>query len=158
MKKGISPLVSHTTLLAVGVVALMMILVFVFDTSNQIREQSLTSQSTFVAETLKNDILNFYELSEHSNLVPENGETLIIKEIKPNIPEKIAERRYSIVLFQGNVTVILDLENEIIESQRSVNTIMNLNGTGITPVILRLERTNSEGIISDEVRLVEWRK
>lgn len=155
MKMGVSVILSHTTFLAVGIVALMVILISVFNVSTDIREQSLKAQLTFVAETLKSEILNLYELSEHSDLLPDEGETLLIEEIKPNIPEKISEKRYTIKFSPGNVTVRTNIQNQIVEINRSINVIITLNGTAITPAVLKLERSNIGGIISNEIRLVE---
>ncbi len=155
MKKGVSVILSHITFLAIGIVALMMILITVFNVSANIREQSIKSQTTFIAETLKSEILNLYELSENSNFLPDNGETIILKEVKPQIPDKISDKRYTIKLSPNNVTVQTNLENQVIEVNRSINVLITLNGTAMAPVILRLQRSNFEGVIFNEVKLIE---
>ena len=136
--RGISPLLSHTILLAVGVAAITLILISVSNLSTDMEKISVTSQLNYIAELVKSEILRIYPLVSQSNTT--------IK-VQLTVPDRIGNNPYRIELYQNGLRVEIFLRNEMLEINKKVNISATLNGTSSLPASLVEQRLENGDIL-----------
>jgi len=125
--KGVSPLLSYSTLLAVGFIAVALILFTVSDFADDIGKRFTKAQIDFVAESIKTDILKLYALRSE-------GKILL------SVPENIGNKKYMIELNQNELKVSIGFKNEIIEVKKQVKINATLNGSSYPPASIEMKR------------------
>lgn len=153
--KGVSELLSHMTLIALGLIALSMILVSVSNLRINTRQQSIENNLNYLAETIADEILRLDSIAEQSNAFPEINKIMVLGKIELPISEKISNKRYLIELYNKTVRVSTYTGNGMIEVNRTVNTNAFLNETSNLQASLQLERYNQDGVFIDIIRLVK---
>jgi len=124
--KGLDPVISHVTMSMVGIVAVSMILIVIFNFTSDIRESSLEAQLDYVADITKTEILKLYSIGKESQLAAE---------IKLSLPEKISNNVYTIELYQDGLKVIMDG----MEVNRTVNIPISMSGSSSPPIFLKYQ-------------------
>jgi hypothetical protein len=138
--KAISPILSHTILLAVGLAAITLILISVSNFSADMEKISVTSQLSYAAEFVKGEILRIYSLANQSNTT---------NKVKLSLPERIGNEPYTIELYQNGLKVETSLRNEVLEINKKVNISAILNGTSSLPAsIMQQKLENGDILIS----------
>jgi len=125
--KGVSPLLSYSTLLAVGFIAVALILFTVSDFADDIGKRFTKAQIDFVAESIKTDILKLYALGSE-------GKILL------SVPENIGNKKYMIELIQNELMVKINFKNEIIEVKKQLKINATLNGSSYPPASIEMKR------------------
>lgn len=124
--KGVDPLVSHALFISITIIAVIMIIVGVFNFNADIQKTSIQIQLDYIAEHTKGEILDLYYLSK-------NG--LLDAEIKLTLPDKIANNIYEIELNQNGLKIKFG-ENEI---ERKIDIDYPMSGSSSLPAYLKLK-------------------
>jgi len=136
--KAISPILSHTILLAVGLAAITLILISVSNFSADMEKISITSQLSYAAEFVKGEILRIYSLANQSKTT---------NKVKLSLPERIGNEPYTIELYQNGLKVGTSLRNEVLEINKKVNISAILNGTSTLPASLMQQKLENGDIL-----------
>lgn len=136
--KAISPILSHTILLAIGLAAITLILISVSNFSADMEKTSVTSQLSYVAEFIRSEILKIYSLANQSNTT---------NKVQLSIPERIADKPYTIELYQNGLKVEMSLKNNLLEINKKINISAILNGTSSLPASLIQQRLEDGDIL-----------
>lgn len=136
--KAVSPILSHTILLAIGLAAITLILISVSSFSADMEKTSVTSQLSYVAEFVKNEILRIYSLVDQSNTT---------NKVQLNLPERIGNKPYIIELYQNGLKVEMSLRNDLVEINKKINISAILNGTSSLPASLIQQRLENGDIL-----------
>jgi hypothetical protein len=135
--KGAYPTLSHSIMLILGLTA-MSLMIFSISMSLANTEKNLvTTELNFFADSIKNKILEVYSLANQSS----NYTTGLFQ---LNLPEKIGDRRYSIALYQGGMSVNASVRSKPIEINRSLAIDAELNGTYFMPVSIKIEKQDGK--------------
>jgi hypothetical protein len=137
--KGIHPLLSHTTLLLVGLIAMSLIIVSISSLFSKTEKDLVKSEINYIAESAKNKILEIYSIANQTTEYTNGAFQL-------NLPETIGDRKYILSLNQNNLTVFMPFENENIEVNRTLNIDAQLNGESYLPTSIEVEKAG--GIIT----------
>ena len=143
--QGIYPTLSHSILLLLGLLAMSLLIASVY-ISLSITEKSLFSvELNFVANSIKNKILEVYSLANQSS----NYTTGLFQ---LNFPEKIGNRKYSITLYQNMLLVNSSIKNEPVEINLNLPVDAELSGTSFLPASIKVDK--QEGKI--KIGLIKW--
>lgn len=137
--KGIHPVLSHSALLLIGLIAMSLIIVSVSSLFSKTEKDLITSEINYIAESAKNKILEIYTMANQT-MDYSNGTFQL------NLPEKIGDRKYILSLNQNSLTVTISFKNEIIEVNRILNIDAELNGESYLPASIEMEKIG--GIIT----------
>jgi glyceraldehyde-3-phosphate dehydrogenase/erythrose-4-phosphate dehydrogenase len=137
--KGIHPVLSHTTLLLIGLIAMSLIIVSISSLFSKTEKDLVTSEINYIAESTKNKILEIYNMANQTT-------EYINGTFQLNLPETIGDKKYTLILNQNNLTVLMPFENENIEVNRTLNIDAQLNGESYLPASIEIEKTG--GIIT----------
>jgi len=137
--KAVHPVLSHTALLLIGLIAMSLIIVSISSLFSKTEKNLVTSEMNYIAESAKNKILEIYSMVNRT-MEYSNGTFQL------NLPEKIGDKKYTLSLNQDNLTVKMPFENEIIEVNRTLNIDAELNGESYLPASIEIEKIG--GIIT----------
>lgn len=146
--KAQSQLLSHMIYIVLGFAAITLIFFSLSNLSSNVKNTSMELQAEYVAEAVKDRIISLYSVSENSNFVP--GQSAVLGVYDLNLPEKISQKKYTVLLSKNTITVKVDT----VEIKRSVNIDVNLDGFSSIPAYLELKRVNQNGIPVDTISLV----
>jgi len=125
--KGISPLLSYATLLAVGFLAVALLLVAVSDFSDDIGKRFTKAQIDFIAESIRDDIFKLYNSGSEGK-------------ISLPIPENIGNKKYLIELNQSELKVKINFKGETIEVKKDLNINAILSGSSYPPALIEMKK------------------
>jgi len=137
--KGVHPVLSHTTLLLIGLIAMSLIIVSISSFSSKTERDLVTSEINYITESAKNKILEIYSMANRTTEYT-NGT------FKLNLPETIGDKKYILSLNQNNLTVFIPFKNGNIEVNRTLNIDAQLNGESYLPASIEVEKVG--GIIT----------
>ena len=146
--KGISPLLSHITFIALGIAFLILVVLTISDFRENIQDRWLNVQYNNVLENVKNEIMKLNSISDNSEIAPSVGETIILGKSKINFPDKISNKKFTITLSDGVISVTDD-----VNITKTINVDLNLSGSSFLPAYLQLERQNNNGVIINRVMI-----
>ena len=137
--KAVAPILSHSALLLIGLIAVSLIIVSLSSSFSKTEKDLIRTELNYIAESAKNKILEIYSIAnqtmEYSN-----------SSFQLNLPQKIGERNYLLKLNQENLTVSMSFKNENIEVVRTLNIDAHLSGEAYLPASIIAE--NNGGIIT----------
>lgn len=136
--KAISPILSHTILLAIGLAAITLILISISSFSADMEKMSVTSQLSYAAEFVKDEILRIYSLANQSDTT---------NKVQLSLPERIGNKPYIIELYQNGLKVEISLRNDLLEINKKINISATLNGTSSLPASLVQQRLENGDIL-----------
>ena len=87
-------------------------------------------------------------ISDNSEIAPSVGETIILGKSKINFPDKISNKKFTITLSDGVISVTDD-----VNITKTINVDLNLSGSSFLPAYLQLERQNNNGVITNRVMI-----
>jgi len=129
--KALYPPLSYALFIAIGVVALSMIMVFINNFTDGIQRNYAYSQLDYTAEVIKDDILKLYSTNAE-------GRTDV------DAPAEIAGKQYMIELNQNNLTLSLYVGSKLLEVNRSINIDASLSGRSYAPVAVEMNKSNGD--------------
>ena len=139
--KAITPIVSHSALLLIGLIAVSLIIISVSSSFSKTERDLIRGELNYIAETAKNKILEIYSLTnqtmEYSN-----------SSFQLNLPQKIGENKYLLMLDQENLTVSMSFKNEVIEIVKTLNIDAELTGEAYIPASILVEKTGGNVTIN----------
>lgn len=126
------PMVSHTTLLLIGLIAVSLIVVSISSSFSETEKNLIKSELDYIAESAKNKILEIYSMAnqsmEYSNA-----------SFRLNLPQNIGNKKYLLSLDNQNLTVTFFLQNENIEVGKTLNIDAQLGGEAYMPASIIVE-------------------
>lgn len=143
--RGLSTMLSHAIYLALGIMVLGALLIYVADIRVGMDEQTMRTQLSIVAESIKDDVFDLYLLSEGSGFVATSGNISVAK-INLDFPERIGGRDYEISLAEDTIIVSSSLATVV----KKVDIDINMEGNVRVPGYLELIR----GTTGDTIRVV----
>jgi hypothetical protein len=135
--RGIYPTLSHSILLLLSLIAMSLIIASISISLSRTEANLVLVELNFVADSVKNKILEAYSLANQSS----NYTTGLFQ---LNLPEKIGNKKYSITLYQNSLLVNTSVNNEPIEINRILPIDAELNGTYFLPVSIKVEKENGK--------------
>ena len=135
--KGIDPLLSHGILLLLGLVAMSLLIVSVSISLSTTEKNLISLELNFVAESVKNKIIEVYSLANQSS-----NYTTGLFEL--NLPEKIGNKRYSVTLSQNNLLVNTSFGNQPINVAISLPIDAELSGSQNMPFFIKVDKSNGQ--------------
>jgi hypothetical protein len=130
--KAVTPILSHSALLLIGLIAVSLIVVSVSSSFSKIEKDLVRSELNYIAEFAKNKVLEIYSIMnqtmEYSN-----------SSFQLNLPQKIGENKYLLSLDQENLTASMSFKNEEIKIVKTLNIDAELNGESYLPASLIAE-------------------
>jgi hypothetical protein len=142
--KGVSPILSHSTLLVIGIIAMGLIIVSIADFLSDTEETLTTLELNYMANTLKTNLLKIYSVANSSS-DSVNGKFQI------PVAEKIGSKRIYVEADNNFLKIIANLKNKKIEISRAINIDANVTGKVYLPAFFELEKTGEDV----SIRLVE---
>lgn len=111
MKKGISPILSHSIFVAIGVVLLIFVSVMVWYIYTESVKQTIKSELKRVNQIVAESVIKLYTLFKDSDLKPESK--TVLGSLKLEVPEKVGGRSYKLSLIPPeNITVRVSIKIE----------------------------------------------
>lgn len=138
-------MLSHAIYLALGITVLGALMIYVGDIRVDMDEQTMNSQLSIVAESMRDDIFNLYLHSKDSGFVS-TGENISIAKINLYFPERIGGKDYTISLSEDTIT----LSSSLAIVSREMDLDIDMEGTAKIPAYLELVRGSS----GDTIRVV----
>jgi len=138
--KGVHPILSHSALLVVGLIAMGMIVASLSSSFSKTERNLVRAESDYIAEAAKSKILEIYSLVEQSDY--SNGT------FELNLPESIGDNKYYLLLSQNTLTLRMPFENDIIEINKTVTIDAVLSGESMMPASILVEK---DGAITMEL-------
>lgn len=135
--KGAYPTLSHSIMLILGLTAMSLMIFSISMSLSNTEKNLVTTELNFFADSIKNKILEVYSLANQSSSYTTGLFQL-------NLPEKIGDRRYSISLYQGGMSVNTSVRSNPIEINRSLAIDAELNGTYFMPVSIKIEKQDGK--------------
>lgn len=135
--KGVHPLLSHSALLVIGLVAMGMIIASLTTTFSKTESNLIRAEANYIAETARNNILEIFLTADQSEYT--NGTFQL------NLPEKIGDKKYRLLLDQNVISLRMPFENDIIEVNKTLNIDAELSGEASLPASVVVEK---DGIIN----------
>ena len=129
--KALYPPLSYTLFIVISITVLSVILVLMNTFTGGIQKNYAYSQLDYVAEVIRDDILKLYSTNAEGKF-------------QLSIPKDIIGKQYLIELNQENLTLSLNINNEIIEVKRSIIISVTLSGRSYAPVSIELNKTNGD--------------
>lgn len=129
--KGVYPTLSHSLMLLLGLTAMSLIIFSISMSLNKTETNLITTELNFFADSIKNKILGAYSLANQSSNYT-TGIFLL------DVPEKIGDRRYSITLYHGGLSVDTSVRGNPIIVNRSLTIDAELNGTSFMPASIQV--------------------
>ncbi len=129
--KALYPPLSYALFIAIGVVALSMIMVVINTFTDGIQRNYAYNQLDYTAEVIKDDILKLYSTNAEGR-------------IDVDAPTEIAGKQYMIELNQNNLTLSLYVGNKLLEVNRSINIDASLSGRSYAPVSVEMNKSNGD--------------
>ncbi len=149
--KAISVVLSHMTYLAVGIVALSLIVASVYIWGDKIEERYLQGQLDLTVSLVRDKVFEINHISETSNLVPVIGENHTIIEIETEIPDKISNKKYTIE-FNSNKIIASSTTSKNIEVESMILVPFDIvDSSVLTPFTIKLVRDST----GDKIYLVD---
>jgi len=127
--KALYPPLSYALFIAIGIVALSMIMVFINNFTDGIQRNYAYNQLDYTADVIKDDILKLYSTNAEGR-------------INVDAPTEIAGKQYMIELNQNNLTLSFYLGNKLLEVDRFINISASLSGRSYAPVSVEMEKSN----------------
>lgn len=97
--KAISPVLSHSLFVAVGVVLLIFISALVWYIYTESVKQAVRTELRQVSQTLGNEIIKLYSLKS-SQASPQPNGSLLLGSASVQLPQKVGGRAYSLTLYE----------------------------------------------------------
>ncbi len=151
--KAVSVVVSHMSYLAVGMIALSLVVAFVYVWGDKLEENFLQKELDLISSSVRSEVMNLKTLSDTSNLV----ENRVLAEIGTSFPDKISNDRYN-VEFSSNRILVSSKTSKNKKIESSVLVPFNMeNSSAVSPFTIRLEReiVRSQGLFIDKIYLVD---
>ena len=139
--KGVHPILSHTALLVIGLVAMGMIVASLSSSFSKTERSLINSEVDYIAESAKVKILEIYNLASQSDFSSGNFEF--------GLPEKIGDKKYLLILRQNLLTVRMPFDNDNIEVNRTLRIDANISGESYMPASINVEK--KEGLVTMEL-------
>jgi hypothetical protein len=137
--KAVTPILSHSSLLLIGLIAVSLIIVSLSTSFSTTERDLIRTELNYIAESAKNKVLEVYILANQSSEYFNSSFEL-------ELPEKIGERNYLLKLDQENLTASMSFKNENIEVVRTINIDAQMSGESYLPASILVEK--SGGIIT----------
>lgn len=148
--KGISTVLSHMSYIAIGIVALSLLVASVYIWGEKIEGMFLQRQLKLMSSSIVGDVLELKMISERSNLVPGAGKS-ILAELGAEIPDRISNDQYS-VDFSSNKITVSSRTSKGARVEETVSLDFEIeNSSALSPFLIRLERDSS----GDKIYLVD---
>jgi hypothetical protein len=135
--RGAYPTLSHSILLLLGLLAMSLLTASIFISLSRIERDLTSVELNFIADSVKNKILEVYSLVNQSS----NYTTGLFQ---LNLPEKIGNKKYSITLYQNGLMINASVKNEPIEINRTLPIDAELNGTYFMPASIKIDKQNKK--------------
>ncbi|MBN2202626.1 MAG: hypothetical protein JW700_00345 [Candidatus Aenigmarchaeota archaeon] len=126
--RGVHPILSHSIMLIIGLGAMAMIIASVSSTLSDTERDLLDSQMEFVTETMRSDMLKIYSTMQGNGNF--SGMFLL------RLPEKIGDQRYTMLLSNSTIKIMLPFENQMLEFERPVDINVSMSGEKMMPASL----------------------
>ena len=139
--KGVHPILSHTALLVIGLVAMGMIVASLSSSFSKTERSLINSEVDYIAESAKVKILEIYNLASQSEF--SNGTFNL------DMPEKIGDKKYLLILNQNLLTVRMPFENDNIEVNRTLGIDANIGGESYMPASINVQKIG--GLVTMEL-------
>lgn len=139
--KGVHPILSHSALLIIGLVAMGMIVASLSSSFSKTERSLINSEVDYIAESAKVKILEIYNLASQSEF--SNGTFNL------DMPEKIGDKKYLLILNQNLLTVRMPFENDNIEVNRTLGIDANIGGESYMPASINVQKIG--GLVTMEL-------
>ena len=139
--KGVHPILSHSVLLIVGLVAMGMIISSLSSTFSNTESRLVRAEADYIAESARDRLLEIYNLANKSDYSKGNFQL--------NLPEKIGDKKYLLMLGQDTLTIRMPFDNENVEVIKTLNIDANISGETYLPASVSVEK--SGGLITMEL-------
>jgi hypothetical protein len=136
----VHPILSHTALLVIGLIAMGMIVSSLSSSFSKTERNLVTVEADYIAESAKGKILEIYSLVEQSDY---SSGTFQL-----NLPERIGDKKYIILLDQNLLTLRVPFENDVIEVNKTMNIPADISGESTMPASVTVEK---DGAITMEL-------
>ena len=143
--RGLSTMLSHAIYLALGIMVMGALLIYAADIRVDMDEQTMNTQLSIVAESVKDDVFDLYLLSKDSGFIA-TSENISIARIDLDFPERIGDRDYEIILQEDRITV----SSSLATVTKEIDIDINMEGTAKIPAYLELVRETT----GDTIRVV----
>jgi len=138
--KGVHPILSHSALLIIGLVAMGMIVASLSSSFSKTEKNLIRAEAEYIAESAKGKILQIYSLVNQSDYSEGTFQL--------DLPEKIGDKKYTLLLSQNMLTLRMPFENDYIEVNKKVNINASLSGEKMLPASIAVEK---DGAITMEL-------
>lgn len=142
--KGVSQILSHSTFLVIGIIAMGMVVASVSDYLFDTEERLTRLELNYIANNIKSNLLKVYSLANSSS-------EYVTGNFQIPVAEKLGNRKIYLEINETVLRMILNLENKEIEIIRDLNIDANLTGRTYLPASFDLEKINGE----INIRLIE---
>jgi hypothetical protein len=139
--KGVHPILSHSALLIIGLVAMGMVIASLSSTFSNTERNLVRAEVDYIAESAKDKILEIHSLVEESDY--SNGTFQL------NLPEEIGNKKYLLSVSQKSLSIRMPFENDNIEVNKTLNIDASLNGETYLPAFIFVEKVG--GMITMEL-------
>lgn len=130
--KGVHPILSHSALLIIGLVAMGMIVSSLSSSFSKTEGNLVRAEAEYVAEAAKNNILQIYSLANQSDYSEGTFQL--------DLPEKIGDKKYTIMLSQNLLTLRMPFENDYMEINKTINIDAVLVGEAMLPASIAVDK------------------
>lgn len=170
-QKGISPVLSHSVFMAVGVVLLIFLSALVWFIYTESIKQAIKTELILISQTLANKIIELYSLKD-SPVKPLERQSILLGEVNINLPEKVSGSHYAIELIgpcdiyitdlsESNTSsclpkIIMNSYQPKIQTNYTLPIEIGMQGyadSGIQPITIRYYRLSINNTIKDKITL-----
>ena len=130
--KGVHPILSHSVLLVISLVAMGMIIASLTASFSGTESGLLRAEIDYIAETARSEVLDIYQLASQSDYT--NGT------FELELPEKIGDKKYVLLLEDSKLKVRMPFENDFVEVEKTLNINAQLSGEASLPASLVVEK------------------
>ena len=128
--KGVHPILSHSALLIVGLVAMTMIVVSITATFSNTQSNLAKAQARYVAESARDSILDVYSIAVQSDYT--NGS------FDMGLPEIIGGSKYMLILDNDTVSVRTASGKDTSDVNLTLGIDVSLHGESYMPALLHV--------------------
>ena len=132
--KALYPPLSYTLFIAIGIIALSVIMVMINSFTDGVQKSYALSQLDYTSEVIRNEILRLYSTSADGKF-------------QLYIPKDIVGKQYLIELNQKNLKLSLSVGGKIISVERLINTSATLSGKSYAPASIEMGKVNGDVFI-----------
>ncbi len=135
--KAVSPILSHSLLIAIGITASALILFTVSNLQADLEKRSAEAKLNFVTEFVKNQVIDLYLTSNQAGTP--NG---YVGNVSLNLPDEIINNKYKVKLQDRNISATVFIQNTPVTVSKPVNVNATFSGETYLPARLISQKTS----------------